>query len=328
MERLVVCIVTPGTPAANNGNWRTAARWSELLGDRCQVIVQTEWDGSDADVLIALHARRSAASVRRFAAAHPGRGIGVVLTGTDLYRDLPGRAEAIASLDHARHIVVLQEDALGLLEPRWREKAHTIYQSAPALAPMRKSSERLECVAVGHLRPEKDPDTLFRAMRLLPGDLPIRMRHIGAPLDEALGAQAIALAHAEPRYVYEGAMTHDVTRQAMREAHLLVHPSIMEGGANVIVEAITAGTAVLASRMSGNVGMLGAGYPGYFATRDASGLAALLVKAWKDPSWRAVLEEACASRAALFRPEAERQALVSLVDALAAARANAAPSGR
>ena len=327
-DRLVVCIVTPGTPAANNGNWRTAARWSGLLGDRCQVIVQTEWDGSQADVLIALHARRSAGSVRRFAAAYPGRGIGVMLTGTDLYRDLPESAEAIASLDHASCIVVLQDDALGLLEPRWREKARVIYQSAPALAPVRKPDDRLECVAVGHLRAEKDPETLFRAMRLLPGDLPIRLRHIGAPLDEALGAQAIALAQAEPRYVYEGAMTHDVTRQAMREAHLLVHPSIMEGGANVIVEAIAAGTAVLASRMSGNVGMLGTSYPGYFETRDASGLAALLVKAWKQPSWRAVLEEACASRAALFRPEAERQAVVSLVEALAGVQAGTAPTGR
>jgi len=316
-DRLVVCIVTPGTPAANNGNWRTAARWSELLGDRCEVIVQTEWDGTAADVLVALHARRSAASVRRFAAAHPGRGIGVVLTGTDLYRDLPESTEASATLDRADRIVVLQDDALRLLEPRWREKAEVIFQSAPALPRADKPRDRLECVAVGHLRVEKDPQTIFAAMRALPRELPVRLRHIGAPLDEALGAQALALAREDRRYVYEAGMTHDVTRQAMREAHLLVHPSIMEGGANVIVEAITAGTAVVASRMSGNVGMLGAGYPGYFGTRDASALAGLLVKAWKEPAWRAVLEEECARRAPLFRPERERQAVLDLIGALA-----------
>jgi putative glycosyltransferase (TIGR04348 family) len=319
-DRPVVCIVTPGTSAANNGNWRTAARWSGLLADRCEVIVQTEWDATAADVLVALHARRSAASVRRFAEAHPGRGIGVVLTGTDLYRDLPASAEAIATLDRAHRIVVLQDDALRLLEPRWRAKAGVIFQSALPLAPLEKPRDRLECVAVGHLREEKDPATIFAAMRLLPRDLPIRVRHIGGALDPALGAQAVALAHADARYVYEGAMTHDVTRQAMRAAHLLLHPSIMEGGANVIVEAITAGTSVVASRMSGNIGMLGAGYPGYFETGDASGLAGLLVKAWKEPAWRAVLDEACARRAPLFRPEAERQALIAVVEALAAAR--------
>src|SRR5689334_14303711 len=94
----VVCIVTPYSKKANNGNWRTAARWAQMLSGRCKVIVQTEWDGNDADVMIALHARRSAASIARFSAAHPSRPIAVVLTGTDLYEDLPGSAEAARSL--------------------------------------------------------------------------------------------------------------------------------------------------------------------------------------------------------------------------------------
>src|SRR5436853_483627 len=89
LAKPVVCIVTPYAKKANNGNWRTAARWARMLGDRCRVIVQTEWKGKDADVLIALHARRSAASIASFNAAHPDRPIAVVLTGTDLYKDLP-----------------------------------------------------------------------------------------------------------------------------------------------------------------------------------------------------------------------------------------------
>jgi putative glycosyltransferase (TIGR04348 family) len=312
--RSVVCIVTPGTPGANNGNWRTAARWSEMLRDRLEVIVQTGWEGEDASILVALHARRSAASIERFAAAYPGRPIVVVLTGTDLYGDLPTKPEVGASLDHAHRIVVLQDDALRFLEPRWRDKARVVLQSAPALAPAAKARDRLDCVVVGHLREEKDPRTLFAAMRLVPREAAIRVRHIGAPLDEALAAEARALAHDDMRYTYEGGMTHDVTREAMRQAHLLVHPSIMEGGANVIVEAITAGTAVVASRVSGNVGMLGADYPGLFEARDASGLAGLLVKAWKDAAWRDVLSQACERRAPLFRPEAERAALLEVLE--------------
>ena len=87
-----------------------------MLGDRCKVIVQTEWSGHDADVLIALHARRSAASVANFHARHPDRSIVVVLTGTDLYKDLPDSIEAARSLDMARRIVVPQEDAQRILD--------------------------------------------------------------------------------------------------------------------------------------------------------------------------------------------------------------------
>src|SRR3712207_3522621 len=100
-SKSVVCIVTPGTRAANNGNWRTAARWASMLRGQVRVILQSEWRGDPADALIALHAHRSAESIARFHAAHPQRGLCVVLTGTDLYRDLPDSAAARASLDAA-----------------------------------------------------------------------------------------------------------------------------------------------------------------------------------------------------------------------------------
>src|SRR5689334_24758597 len=90
----VVCIVTPGTKTANNGNWRTAARWAQMLRDRYKVIVQTEWRGERADVMVALHARRSADSIRAYRTSHKGR-LAVVLTGTDLYRDLPHDIDAL-----------------------------------------------------------------------------------------------------------------------------------------------------------------------------------------------------------------------------------------
>src|ERR1700759_420286 len=89
-----LCIVTPGTKRANNGNWRTAARWARMLRDRYRVIVQSEWDGRACDAMIALHARRSAQSIARFHAQEGSRRLAVILTGTDLYRDLPASIEA------------------------------------------------------------------------------------------------------------------------------------------------------------------------------------------------------------------------------------------
>jgi putative glycosyltransferase (TIGR04348 family) len=315
----VVCIVTPGTRNANNGNWRTAVRWAELLRDRLRIIVQTAWDGTPADAMIALHARRSAASIAAFRERSDG-GLGVVLTGTDLYRDLPDSAEAVHSLDLADRIVVLQDDASRLLEPRWRAKAQVIFQSARELRRRRKAAGRVDCVAVGHLREEKDPLTLFRAFARLPSDLPIRLRHIGAPLDAALAREARALQRKDARYRYAGALPRGLTRAAIGAAHVLVHPSVVEGGANVVVEAVTAGTPVIASRISGNVGMLGAEYPGYFEPRDESGLAARLVQAVVERGYLKALAAACARRRPLFAPAAEQRALRKLVASLLSQR--------
>ena len=78
------------------------------------------------------------------------------------------------------------------------------------------------------------------------------------------------------------------------------------------------GTPAIASRISGNVGMLGAGYPGYFEPRDESGLAACLVQALEDSGYRRALERACRERKPLFAPAAEARALRELVQILTA----------
>jgi putative glycosyltransferase (TIGR04348 family) len=313
----VLCIVTPGTKRANNGNWRTAARWARMLRDRYRIIVQSEWDGSACDAMIALHARHSAESIARFHERKGSAHLAVVLTGTDLYRDLPRSAEARRSLDAAGRIVVLQEEALRSLEPRWRRKAEVIFQSAPAKALAKGRASPLRCVAVGHLRVEKDPATLFLAVDRLPRDLAIRIRHIGAPLDPALAAQAKALAARDARYTYSGALPAGSARAAIARAHMLIHPSKMEGGANVVVEAVMSRTPVIASAIPGNVGMLGRKYPGYFDAGDASDLAARLVRACEDPRYLASLRKACIGRRALFAPAAEARALGALARALA-----------
>jgi putative glycosyltransferase (TIGR04348 family) len=312
--------VTPGTKSANNGNWRTAVRWAGMLRDRYRPIVQTAWRGEAADALIALHAWRSAESIARFHAEAGGRRMAVVLTGTDLYGDFAGRPETSESLDRADRIVVLQDDAERSLKKEWRGKTDVIFQSATLLARKRKPAGRLDCVVVGHLREEKDPRTLFEAIRRLPKEAAIRVRHIGAPLDPALEEAARALERAEPRYRYAGALPHGLARAAIKAAHVLVHPSVVEGGANVIVEAVTAGTPVVASRIPGNVGMLGGDYPGLFEPRDAAGLADLLVGSLADPRFLAELRRACERRKALFRPRAEAASVRALAARLLAGR--------
>ncbi len=290
-----------------------------MLRGSYRIILQSEWRGEPADVLIALHAKRSAGSIAAFREYRGDAPIALVLTGTDLYRDLPAKSrEAIASLDAADRVIVLQEDAPRLLKSTWRAKSEVIYQSAPSLTPAKKAASPLRAVAVGHLREEKDPRTIFAAIRKLPRDLAIEFTHVGAQLDATLGAEARALEKSDPRYHYAGALSHGLARAAIKRAHVLVHPSIMEGGANVIVEAITAGTPVLASRMSGNVGMLGADYPGYFDVRDASGLRDRLVQLAEDRRSLVALERAARARRTLFHPAAEARSVRRLVAGLLA----------
>jgi putative glycosyltransferase (TIGR04348 family) len=288
-----------------------------MLGGRYRVIVQTAWTREPADVLVALHARRSAASVERFH-EETGRPIAVVLTGTDLYRDLAMGGETARSLDLASRIAVLQDDAPRLLPAAWRRKSDVIFQSAPALRHRRFGDGILRCAIVGHLREEKDPLTVMRAIDCLPPHVDIRVRHLGGALDLRLARAARAFARREPRYRYAGALPHGLTRAAIAASDLLIHPSLMEGGANVIVEAVTAGTPVVASRISGNMGMLGRRYPGYFEVGDAEGLAKLLARCAAQRRFLATLKAACDGRKALFRPAAETRAVRALVARLLA----------
>ena len=165
---------------ANNGNWRTAARWAAMLRAAAGSLYRREWDGRAADALIALHARRSAASIARFRVAHPIARVAVVLTGTDLYRDLPGDREAARSLDLADRIVVLQEDALRIARrPLARARPRVdLPVRARRCAPRRKPPRRLDCVAGrAPARREGSRARSSRRSARLPGTLPIRLRH-------------------------------------------------------------------------------------------------------------------------------------------------------
>ena len=90
----------------------------------------------------------------------------------------------------------------------------------------------------------------------------------------------------------------------------------MEGGANVISEAARIGTPVLASRVAGNLGMLGRGYPGTFPFGDERALAKLIERAARERAFYARLKRALRARRALFAPAAERRALAALLGEL------------
>lgn len=309
-----IALVTPYLPDVRNGNAHTAVRWRSFLRQAGHRVDMTlGWDGEPADAMIALHARRSHASIVRFAQVHPGRPLILVLTGTDLYRDIRFDADAQISLKLAHVLVVLQDEGVAEIPDAYQGKVRVIYQSAPTLLPQPRPVRHFSVGVVAHLREEKDPFRAAMALRLVPRSSRIRVWHVGGELQPGMAVEAEALSRIEPRWNWLGSRPHGQTRRRIAGSHLLVVPSLMEGGANVICEAATSSTPVLASRIPGNVGMLGKDFAGYFPPGDEQALAGLMLRAATDVGFYQQLASQCALRAPLFAPEREAAAVQALV---------------
>lgn len=311
---LRICIVTPARPTSRSGNRNTAARWAAFLraaGHR--VKIEQAWSGSEADILIALHARRSFESIAAYAGRFSSRPLLVVLTGTDVYRDIVHDASAQRSLELATRLVVLQDAAADELAPRLRPKTRVVYQSARAVPRSRPLSTCYEFVVSGHLREEKDPFRCAAALAHLDAGSRACVTHMGGALDGRMAEEARAWMAREPRYRWLGDVPHWRALRRLARARAMVISSRMEGGANVVSEALTIGVPVIASDVSGNIGMLGRDYPGYYAVGDERALAEVMRRAERDPAYYGELEDACRARAKLVTAERERAAIESLV---------------
>lgn len=303
-------LVTPAPLKINNGNKVTAVRWAAILkklGHR--VRVTQSYDGKPCDLLIALHARRSYDSIRRFHDSHPDGPLIVVLTGTDVYRDIHKDAEAQRSLELATKLVALQKMALRELPKRFHKKTKVIYQSAEAVrakSPSRSGIFKV-CV-VGHLREEKDPLRAAMAVRHLPPESRIQVTHIGQALDEKLRMKAEHEVKKNPRYRWIGQLSHRKTRERLAQADLVCITSKMEGSSNVLSEALASGVPVVASKISGLMGTLGNRFTGYFPVGNTEKLRKLLLRAERDPVFYRSLKRHCQKLAHLVEPKRELDA--------------------
>ena len=317
-----IAIVTPARAGTRNGNRHTATRWAAMLRSAgFAADVRLSWQGEKCDALLALHARRSHESVRSFRAQRPGAPLAVVLTGTDLYKDLPDSREARRSLELADRIVVLQDAALKELPAAQRRKARVVYQSSDCTLRCHPPAGKYRIAVVGHLRTEKDPFRAAAALALLRHRPDVEVVHIGGALDPRLADEAERLMKKDARYRWLGSLTHARTLAWIARSHVLVVSSVMEGGANVIAEAARIGTPVLASRMSGNVGMLGGAYPGFFPLFDEAALARLIERCQSKPFYGKI-QKAMKNRKRLFAPAQERKALLRVVKDTIAARSS------
>jgi hypothetical protein len=236
---------------------------------------------------------------------HPGRALIVVLTGTDLYGGLD--ATARRSLAVATRIVVLNELGADAVPARWRAKTEVILPSATPLANSRHASAR-------SMSPSSAICARSRIRGCRCGCAP-PARHLPPP-PAARRPRARARAGRVPRARPRARQTlplagrHRTARCARADPPRAAAAASVEneGGATVIVEALQSGTPVIASDCAGNVGLLGANYPGLFPVGDMQAAQALLLRAEDEP--RSIdARTACRRRARLFTPAREARSL-------------------
>jgi putative glycosyltransferase (TIGR04348 family) len=256
--------------------------------------------------MIALHAWRSAESIRQFADAFHKRPLIVAITGTDAYRFIHSHPDTtLQSIQLADYLVGLHDLIGNTLPQNERHKLSVIHQSAEPVGRRDPYKRYFHVSVMGHLRDEKDPMRPAIAVRNLPSSSRIRVHHYGKAHTPEWAKQAQTEMSTNSRYVWHGEIAHHKIRQVYRRTHLLVLPSRMEGGANVISEAIVAGVPVIASDIEGSVGLLGDSYAGYYPVEDENTLATLLLKAESDKAYYKKLEHACIAKRPLFTLENE-----------------------
>ena len=311
-----IILITPAPPQSRAGNRATATRWANILkslGHRVEIA--TAYTGQNADLMIALHAWRSAESVQQFSDAFPGRPLIVAITGTDAYRFIHSHRDTTLQSIHLADRLVGLHDLIGNTLPRHeRRKLTVIHQSAEPVGKREPYKRCFHVSVMGHLRDEKDPMRPAIAVRDLPSESRNQVHHYGKAHTPEYAELARAEMESNARYTWHGEIPHYRIRQVYRRTHVLVLPSRMEGGANVISEAIVAGVPVIASDIEGSIGLLGEDYPGYYPVENEQALAALLLKTESDHVFYKQLEQACIARQPLFTLDSETRGWRELLE--------------
>lgn len=310
-----ICIVTPAPPQSNSGNRITAFRWRKLLHQLGHdVVVGEAYEGQPCDVLVALHARRSAPSIARFRAIEgPHAPLVVALTGTDLYGDLDTSEEARRSVELASRLVVLQRLGGEEVPPPLRARVRIIEQSVEPIAAAEPRRDVFDVLVLAHLRPVKDPFLIAEAVRGLPDESNIQVVHAGGEIEAGMADRARVETERNPRYTWVGELPRAEALRILARSRLLVLTSRLEGGANVISEALAASVPVVSTRISGSIGLLGEDYPGYFPIGDPAALCHLLWRIEQDADLRATLKAWVEGLRELVDPAHERERWRSLL---------------
>ncbi|MDG2400514.1 MAG: glycosyltransferase [Akkermansiaceae bacterium] len=262
-----VCVASPYPLSELKGNSVTTDRIVMMLKEGGVEARGSHGNDDDpADVLISLHAVKGAPAIFDFKKKTPKGKVITLLTGTDIYQGLPeGSQIGHDALQAADRIVVPQEAAILRLPEEVREKTVVIRSSLDPISIKASPSQSPFVISVvGHLRPVKRPFLTIETVAQHPEWCDVEVWQIGQALDEESRKTMEDWAQKDERYRWFGGVPREDSLALCAKSSLTINSSTLEGGANAVLEAMTMGVPVLASRIEGNVGLLGDDYPGYF----------------------------------------------------------------
>ncbi|MBT6442798.1 MAG: TIGR04348 family glycosyltransferase [Alphaproteobacteria bacterium] len=303
-----ISLVTPAGKKSRAGNRTTAVRWARILRDLGhQVNIAEQDNGDNADMMVAVHAWRSHQSIKAFSDNHPDRPLVVLLAGTDIYAFQHSHPEeTLDSMERATALVCLHDLVHQAIPKKFGKKLNVIYQSAPPLsAPRQPSKRNFDICVIGHLRDEKDSLRAAYAARLATPESKLRILHLGKAHNKEWARATTKEVKNNPRFQSLGEVPGWRVRRQFATSHAMVMSSVMEGGANVVSEAIVAGLPVIASDISGNRGLLGDAHEAYYPAGDENALAQLLLRAETNPGFLPAVSAEATRGAARFSAEAE-----------------------
>lgn len=312
-----IAVFSPYSLTSPKGNTITTQRLVSLLGNLgCSAVaVDDSASVGTPDVLIALHATRSLSVSREYKSQRLDGQLWVYLTGTDVYAADQSSADLAEALGMADVIMVSQSAIVQSLAEEFRDKCAVIPASVflPELPQVidSSSSDSTKFGFVGHLREVKNPFLMNRAMQLCDGDLTAVT--MGAELEPGFQEQVEEWQQRDPRFRYLGNVPHAEALARLSQLDYSINSSFSEGGANAVAESIVLGIPVLASRIEGNLGLLGEEYVGYYEGDNARSLADLMARVMQDQSFARELRQQTEGLAEYFAPRREQEALAQLL---------------
>ena len=256
--------------------------------------------------MLALHAWRSADAIEQFKQKFPQRPLIVAITGTDAYRFIHSHPEpTLRSIKLADQLVGLHDLISNTLPVDARHKMNVIVQSAQSIAKRNPYRRFFHVSVMGHLRDEKDPLRPALAARLLPDSSRIQIHQYGKAVTDDWAQAACQEEQTNARYHWHEEWPHYKIRQIYQRTNLLVLPSRMEGGANVISEAVVAGVPIVASDIEGSIGLLGSEYAGYYTVENEVELAKMLLRCEQDKAFLQQLLKQSQQKRERYSPQQE-----------------------
>jgi len=316
---LKINVITPAKKHSKNGNRATAKRWARILRDAGHSVqIDVEYTGDAFDLMIAIHAWRSAASVKAYLAKYPLAPLIVGLGGTDINTYMTTHsAVTLDTMEKADALICLHDLIAQKLPSTLVKKLYLVRQSAvPLSTPRAPRTRTFDVCVVGHLREEKDPFRTAMAAKLIDEQSKLRVTHFGKAHTQAWARDAAKHMRETSRYIWQGEVARWQVRREFARTRAMVISSNQEGGANVVSEAIVAGVPIIASDIDGNVGLLGEDYPGFFPVGDERALARVLWRAETDPTFLSSLADHINELKPLFSAENESAELLRVVDAV------------